>query len=254
MECDGALVTDVLHAKGQRMPDHAHARGSLTLVLTGVFGERIGGQDYRSPSLTVIYKPPRAVHATTVLAGPVRSLNVSLPVQAVAAIASDRPLVQAGGPLVAPLLQLASSLADKSHMSRNGEAGAATVARCIATLCRLAAKLRRARTDPLVRRTQSFLVAGASIAEAAVRVGADPSTLWRRFRVATGGSPCAWRRRTRVIAAAHWMTATDEPLCAIASLCGFADQAHLGRSFRRETGLPPARFRSLALGPLRPPC
>ena len=42
------------------------------------------------------------------------------------------------------------------------------------------------------------------------------------------------------------LTATGASLAAVATETGFADQAHLTRVFKRETGLTPAVFRSLA--------
>jgi AraC family transcriptional regulator len=39
------------------------------------------------------------------------------------------------------------------------------------------------------------------------------------------------------------MLGSDEPLAQIALACGFADQAHLARIFRRETGTAPSAWR-----------
>jgi AraC-like DNA-binding protein len=39
------------------------------------------------------------------------------------------------------------------------------------------------------------------------------------------------------------MTSTDQQLTDIALICGFADQSHLNRSFRRVLGVSPGRWR-----------
>jgi AraC-like DNA-binding protein len=43
--------------------------------------------------------------------------------------------------------------------------------------------------------------------------------------------------------AKRMIRSTREPLCQVAVACGFADQAHLCRSFRRWVGVSPAMWR-----------
>jgi AraC-like DNA-binding protein len=47
---------------------------------------------------------------------------------------------------------------------------------------------------------------------------------------------------------ARRMLAAGEPPAAAAAACGFADQSHLGRWFRRAYGLTPGAYRDAALG------
>lgn len=63
------------------------------------------------------------------------------------------------------------------------------------------------------------------------------------FRVSFGTSPHDYISRRRVDQAAHLMVTTDTPLCEIALDCGFADQSHLSRVFRRLKGTTPAAWR-----------
>lgn len=63
------------------------------------------------------------------------------------------------------------------------------------------------------------------------------------FRVSFGTSPHDYICRRRVERAKELMTATESPLCEIALDCGFADQSHLSRVFRRVTGHTPAAWR-----------
>ncbi|WP_158932296.1 helix-turn-helix transcriptional regulator [Acidisphaera sp. S103] len=59
------------------------------------------------------------------------------------------------------------------------------------------------------------------------------------FRHNMGESPHAYLTQKRVARAQELMLATNRPLAHIAQDCGFCDQAHFSRIFRRSTGLPP---------------
>lgn len=63
------------------------------------------------------------------------------------------------------------------------------------------------------------------------------------FKASTGETPHAYIIERRVRLAQRLMLDTDEPLCQIASACGFSDQAHLTRLFGARVGQTPLRWR-----------
>lgn len=65
----------------------------------------------------------------------------------------------------------------------------------------------------------------------------------RAFKNTVGESPHAFLVRRRVELAAQCMLTTDASLTDIAFRCGFTDQAHLCKHFRRATGKTPAAWR-----------
>ena len=65
--------------------------------------------------------------------------------------------------------------------------------------------------------------------------------LVRRFRQQTGLTPHAFQVNVR-IARARVMLDAGEPIARVAAACGFADQSHLTRTFRRAVGVTPGRF------------
>jgi AraC family transcriptional regulator len=65
----------------------------------------------------------------------------------------------------------------------------------------------------------------------------------RAFKVSHGVSPWAYIIMARVERAKRMIRATREPLSQIASACGFADQAHLCKAFRRRVGVSPGIWR-----------
>jgi AraC-like DNA-binding protein len=65
----------------------------------------------------------------------------------------------------------------------------------------------------------------------------------RAFKGAFGQTPHAFITHRRIERARSEMLQSKEPLSQIALKCGFADQAHLARVFRRATGWPPGAWR-----------
>ncbi len=87
------------------------------------------------------------------------------------------------------------------------------------------------------------LTNGLSVRELASAVGRSESCFARLFRAATGMTPRRFVLARRVERARALILAPNRmSLSEVAAACGFADQAHLGRTFKRITGQTPARF------------
>jgi AraC-like DNA-binding protein len=65
----------------------------------------------------------------------------------------------------------------------------------------------------------------------------------RAFKSTFGHTPQQFILDRRVARAQHVMLTSEETLCNIALTCGFSDQAHLSRVFRRVVGASPAEWR-----------
>jgi AraC-like DNA-binding protein len=71
----------------------------------------------------------------------------------------------------------------------------------------------------------------------------SPSHFSRAFKQSLGSSPMAYVAARRLERAKLMVTSTRERLMNIALTCGFSDQSHLTRSFRRMVGMSPGRWR-----------
>lgn len=80
-----------------------------------------------------------------------------------------------------------------------------------------------------------------ALAELAQAAGLSRFELVRRFRRQTGLTPHAFHTNLRV-ARARTLLRAGEPPARVAADCGFADQPHLTRTFKRIVGVTPARF------------
>ena len=65
----------------------------------------------------------------------------------------------------------------------------------------------------------------------------------RAFKRSLGLPPMAYVMLRRIERAKTLMTSTSQQLTDIALICGFADQSHLNRSFRKLIGVSPGRWR-----------
>jgi transcriptional regulator GlxA family with amidase domain len=74
-------------------------------------------------------------------------------------------------------------------------------------------------------------------------VSLSKSHFSRAFKRSLGLSPMAFVASRRVERAKVMMISTNDQLTDIAMACGFADQPHLNRSFRRQVGVSPGMWR-----------
>jgi AraC-like DNA-binding protein len=99
----------------------------------------------------------------------------------------------------------------------------------------------------LLRRAQEVLRAnlreGLSLEAIADECGLSARHFARAFRDSLGLSPHRWMMNERVAAAKALIQAGNDSLAEIAQTCGFADQSHLTRVFKREEGISPAAWR-----------
>jgi AraC-like DNA-binding protein len=76
------------------------------------------------------------------------------------------------------------------------------------------------------------------------QIGAAPHHLSRVFKVHNGHTITEHRRRQRVRAALERLAAGDADLARVAADAGFADQSHLTRTIRAQTGTTPSALRA----------
>ena len=86
----------------------------------------------------------------------------------------------------------------------------------------------------------------------AKQVSLSGGHFYRAFKESFGTTPHRYLIRLRLALAQRLMLTTEDSLSHIALSCGFADQAHFSRWFRRETDTTPGAWRrqSLAYAPI----
>lgn len=82
-----------------------------------------------------------------------------------------------------------------------------------------------------------------SVADLSEVAGLSPTHFSRAFRRSFGEAPHVFVVGRRLDRARHFMLTSDMPLSEIALACGFSDQAHFSKLFRRHSGRTPAAWR-----------
>lgn len=82
-----------------------------------------------------------------------------------------------------------------------------------------------------------------TLADLAARAHLSVSQLQREFRRLFGQTPGEYVLRVRLLMARRRLEETDDPFGLIGLECGFYDQSHFNRAFRRHVGMPPGAYR-----------
>ncbi|MBL7255767.1 helix-turn-helix domain-containing protein [Paractinoplanes lichenicola] len=102
--------------------------------------------------------------------------------------------------------------------------------------------------DARVRLLKDYLHAAlerdVSLADMAREARMSRYHLIRVFTAAEGITPYRYLMRLRVERGRRLLTSTTLPVGVIARRCGFSDQAHFARVFRRATGVAPTEYRA----------
>jgi AraC family transcriptional regulator len=243
---DGGLVlSEVRHSSRRALPAHDHEAPGFYLLLAGDYQEWVGGRAVAYRKGTVAYHPRAFHHRDAIGAAGVHFFVAELSgpfLHRVDALLPNVPVFDHGGIL--------ATLATRLRAERSADDPAAGLVR-EGLACELVGAL--ARRQPrdgsppwLLRADEALrdeLERRWSLAELAAAAGVHPARLARGFRRAWGESVGERLRRLRVEAAREAIARPGSDLAEVAHACGFADQSHLTRAFRRAFGLTPGAYR-----------
>ncbi len=91
---------------------------------------------------------------------------------------------------------------------------------------------------------QSHLQGGFRIAELAATMGMSRTSFFKRFGHTAKVTPNQYLQILRVEKAKQLLHKQDLSLIDIAFACGYSDQSHLARFFKRYVGMSPGRYRN----------
>ena len=209
-------------APGYDLPRHRHLHPYAIVVIRGSFEQVSYAGRIRVTAGQLLIQPPLDCHANQLVSPGAEILRLAWP--DVAGLGGVHTLAD----LDAIVRAAERDLHEAHHLARAG-----------------AGRRLHPRTD-LPDELARALVAGevTSLRAWSQQRGLARETVARAFRSAYGVD--ARRFRAELAARAAWLqiTTTKTSLAEIALATAFADQAHMTRSVRAHTGLPPARWRA----------
>jgi len=242
------LLSELRQPVSRSVPRHEHELAYVTLVLSGDYLEGDRGKLDELRPMTAVFNPAGTLHSTII--GPagaafftielrpenLRELGIRLP---------ERTTFDHGaGAMLWPGLRLYSAFKSQT-------ADALTVDGEVLELLGAISVFEKSKRDQprWLGRVKDRLHAGfrdgLRMRDLAREAGVHPVHLARVFRKFERRTPGDYLQQLQVRAACELLRDRECPLAGIAVDCGFADQSHLTRVFRRRTGTTPARFRAM---------
>ena len=223
---DGCV--DVIVNLGDATEDTANGRNAMRAYVVGMMRKAVRVRHTgRADLMGIRFRPGGAA---AFFAVPARELtDTTIPLEGIAGGAAD----------------LVSRAHDAGDEGRAGDA-ALLRARLAVLESWLAGRYRPGGSDPAVFSIAAALERSRGLARlAGLRepLGISERTLERRFAAQVGGSPAELRTAIRVRKAAARLG--RDPAASLASLavsCGYHDQPHFTREFRRLAGITPAAY------------
>lgn len=240
----------------ERMPTHAHAEFQLTLYAGGPRRFKVAGHDFAgAPRISIIIQAGEP-HSSVPVADPVLALRTfylaeSTVAEAAASLWGGKGTIAFRNPLIDDAetvmrLQAAHRALDHGNLESEEKVCMALqrLVRRNATPTGPARRITGA--DARVATVREILddrtAENIGLDELAATAGVSRFHLIRVFQRRYGLTPFAYQRSRR-IEKARAVLRTGKSIADAAAAAGFADQSHLGRSFRAVMGSTPGEYR-----------
>ncbi|HYM75528.1 MAG TPA: AraC family transcriptional regulator [Candidatus Dormibacteraeota bacterium] len=243
------LLSELRQPSPRVVPRHEHVLAYVTVVLGGHYREGDRGHLDEMPPLTAVFNPVGVAHSTVI--GPAGAFLFTVEFRSEAMRALDLRLpgettFDGGvGTMLWPGLRLFSAFkTDAAPFELEGH-----IFELLAAIARVASEGQRHETQAprWFRRVKERLHAEfrehLRMGDLARDAGVHPVHLARVFRKFEKRTPGEYQQRLQARAACELLRDPEWPLAAIAAECGFSDQSHFTRVFRRMAATTPAQFR-----------
>ncbi len=246
----GFVVSEVQYEACRYQPRHDHGEARLIVTVRGGFTEDWERLSHTCGPDSVLMRPAGEMHTNRYSAKGALCINVRF-----GAEWSDRLEeygIRGGSNGSAEV----RSVADRLYRElRAGDSALPIAIQCgvleiMSLFSRLQSPRRERHAPHWIESTKELLRSRLNgppdLFETARLAGVHPAHLSRVFRQFTGMTIGTYLRRQRVDFACSLLRESQRSLADIALEAGFCDQAHFSRMFRRQIGVSPKEFRSLA--------
>lgn len=247
MSANDVVLSELCQPVARSVPRHEHELAYVTIVLHGHYREGDRGKLDELPPLTAVFNPVGVAHSTVI--GPAGASMFTIEfrsesLQELGLQLPDRTTFDGGvGTMLWPGLRLFSSFKNQSTDSLMLEAH---VFELLAAITRLHESPEKTPPRWLKRvkdRLHAEFCERLRMRDLAREAGVHPVHLARAFRKFEKRTPGEYQQHLQIRAACELLGKPEWPLAEIAAECGFADQSHFTRTFRRMAATTPLRFR-----------
>ena len=255
LRTEDVLLSELQQPCSRKVPRHEHELAYVTVVLRGDYLEGERRLEELRP-FTAVFNPAGIAHETVI--GPagaafftielrdrqLRELGMRLPVHTL--------LDPGAGTLLWPGLRLYSAFKTQTLDPLLLEGHVMEMLGAIRELSSCGTPADESTAPRWFGRVKACLheefLSNIRIRDLADVAGVHPVHLARVFRKHEKQTPGDYLQRLRVRAACHQLRDPERPLVAVAMECGFADQSHFTRVFKKFSGTTPAEFRRRVAG------
>jgi len=243
------LLSELRQPCSRRVPRHEHELAYVTVVLGGDYFEGDAKLEELHP-FTAAFNPCGVAHKTVI--GPAGAYFFTiefrgpLPCQLDVRLPGETRFDAGSGSLLWPGLRLYSAFAGKTADPLVVDSH---VMELLAALTEFSAAEKTAPPwlGRVKERMRDEFAENIRMGDLANEAGVHPVHLARVFRAVERQTPGDYLQRVRTRAACRLLRDPEYPLAWIATECGFADQSHFTRIFRKLTSTTPAKFRGTIL-------
>lgn len=252
----GFVLTEATYPPNHRLPRHSHERACFMSVLQGRVTETYAKKKLAGSSSALIFRPSGEVHSDYFHNAGGRLFLIEIEPWWLDRVREHFMIVDDSVGLHCQLLTSLSkklyqefrSIDDLSPLVIEG-----LMLEMIAEVCRYVKRPTERKPPRWVEQVQQLLHSRFSehltLTDIARTIGVHPVHLGHTFRRHYRCTPGEYVRRLRIEFVCRAMATSEIKLSDVALLAGFSDQSHLTRTFKRQTGMTPARYRALQNSP-----
>jgi AraC family transcriptional regulator len=252
----GFVLTEAMYPPNHQLPRHSHERSCFMSVLQGRVTETYARKKLAGKPSTLIFRPSGEVHSDYFHDAGGRVFLIEIEPWWLDRVREHLMIVDDSVGLHCELLTLLSkklyhefrAMDELSSLVVEG-----LMLEMIAELCRYIKRPATRNPPRWVERVRELLHARfaehLTLTERARTVDVHPVHLGHTFRTHYRCTPGEYVRRLRIEFVCRGLASSNITLTDIALLAGFSDQSHLTRTFKRQTGMTPARYRALHHSP-----
>jgi AraC family transcriptional regulator len=246
----GLLLAEAVYASKLELPRHSHQHGGFCLILQGGYTESYGQTLLECEPSSVKFQPAGEEHSDVYGNQSVRCFIIELQSEwltrmGAGLLVGNNPLVYKNSSVAWLMMRLraaSQSAEDESPLLIEG-----LVLELIAETSRNRKRPPTGQPPLWLQQAREFIHEQFSdpltLSIIAKVVGVHPVYLASSFRRYYRQSIGEYLRHRRVEFACHKIHMSDDSLVEIALAAGFANQSHFTQTFKRMTGLSPAKYR-----------